>query len=305
MSLQTEKVVSTLNNLLNQTARIRKGTDAVYHCPVCNHYKRKLEINLLTGKYNCWVCGFSGVTFKSLLKKLQAGKEYYEILCNIKVKNTFSKEDKKILTLPESFKPLIKPSNDIEYKNALNYCLSRGITGYDIARYNIGYCDDGVFRNRVIIPSYDENGSLNFYSGRDYYNSKMKYRLCDSTKNVIGFELLINFNEPITLVEGPFDAFAVKYNVIPLFGKLLSEKLKIKILETKPPRINVLLDNDAIKESIKMCEFLYKNSINTYFINLDGKDPNEIGHEKTWQNIYSGVKIDESTIFRLKLSNKI
>ena len=179
MSLQTEKVISTLNNLLNQSARIRKGTDAVYHCPVCNHYKRKLEINLLTGKYNCWVCGFSGVTFKSLLKKLQAGKEYYEILCNIKIKNTSSKEDKKILTLPESFKPLIQPSNDVEYKNALNYCLSRGITGYDIARYNLGYCDEGIFRNRVIVPSYDEAGSLNFYSGRDYYNSKMKYRLCD------------------------------------------------------------------------------------------------------------------------------
>ena len=305
MSLQTEQVIVKLNNLLNQTAKIRKGTDAVYFCPVCNHYKRKLEISLTTGKYNCWVCGFSGVSFKSLLKKLKAGKEYYEVLCNIKIKNNDKKFEDKILSLPDSFKPLIQTSNDVEYKNALNYCLNRGITGYDIARYNIGYCDEGLFRNRIIVPSYDEFGSLNFYCGRDYYDSKMKYRLCDFTKNIIGFELFVNFNEPITLVEGPFDAFAVKYNVIPLFGKILSEKLKLKILETKPPRINVLLDNDAMKDSLKICEFLIKNNINTYLVNLDGKDPNELGHEKTWQSIVKSVKMDELTLFRLKLNNKL
>ena len=304
MSLQTEQVITTLNTLLNQSARIRKGTDAVYFCPVCNHYKRKLEVSLITGKYNCWVCGFSGVSFKSLLKKLHAGKEYYEKLCNLKIKAD-NKTVEKYLSLPETFKPLINQNNDVEYKNAIKYCLNRGLTAYDIARYNIGYCDGGVFRNRIIVPSYDEFGSLNFYCGRDYYDSKMKYRLCDSTKNIIGFELFSNFSEQITLVEGVFDAMAVKYNAIPLFGKMLSEKLKIKILETKPPRVNVLLDNDALKESIRICEFLIDHGINTYLINLEGKDPNEIGHEKTWQSILNGVRIDETKLFRLKLNNKL
>ena len=70
MLLYQEAIISILNKLLHQVPKIRKGTDAVYHCPSCKHYKRKLEINLHTGKYNCWVCGFSGTSFKSLFKKL-------------------------------------------------------------------------------------------------------------------------------------------------------------------------------------------------------------------------------------------
>ena len=50
--LKQETILATLNKLLNQSPRIRKGTDAVYFCPSCNHYKRKFEVNLDSGKYH-------------------------------------------------------------------------------------------------------------------------------------------------------------------------------------------------------------------------------------------------------------
>ena len=68
-------------------------------------------------------------------------------------------------------------------------------------KYNIGYCESGLFSNRVIIPSYDEDGKLNFFVGRDIYDSPMKYKNSSTTKDVVGFELFINWNEPIVLCE--------------------------------------------------------------------------------------------------------
>ena len=87
--LQQEKILNTLNKLLNQQPKIRKGTDAVYFCPKCHHAKRKLEISLTTGKYHCWVCGLSGMNLGTLLRKLNAPSEHYEILGEFKNHNNY------------------------------------------------------------------------------------------------------------------------------------------------------------------------------------------------------------------------
>jgi hypothetical protein len=123
----------------------------------------------------------------------------------------------------------------------------------------------------------------------------MKYRLCDFSKDIIGFEMLINFDEEVTLVEGQFDAIAVRRNCIPLFGKTLSKKLKYQLLESRPPRVNVLLDNDAVKGALKICSFLLKNNINVYLIQLDGKDPSILGFEKTWEAIRNASPVTFSS----------
>ena len=60
----------------------------------------------------------------------------------------------------------------------------------------------------------------------------MKYKNPPISRDVIVFDGMINWNEPITLVEGVFDSFSVKRNVIPLLGKFLLSKLKNKILKT-------------------------------------------------------------------------
>jgi DNA primase len=298
--------VEVISRLFKNKVTVQKGGQEIsVFCPSCKHYKKKLNINTSTGFYQCWVCGFSGKSFRSLLKKVKAPTEYYEVLCKNGPKHNLIKPDKTRLELPEEFHPLYKPSNNPSYKNALSYVIKRNISIHDIVRYNIGYCATGVFANRIIIPSYDMNGDLNFYSGRDFCNSYLKYRLCEGSKDIIGFEMFSNFNQPITLVEGPFDAFSVRYNVIPLFGKTLSKKLKLKLVQNKPPRVNVLLDNDALTSSIKICEFLISNNIDTHLVLLDGKDPNEIGHEKTWQSIENSVKIDERNLYRYKLTNKL
>lgn len=302
----------TLNRLFNQKAKIRKGTDAVYYCPHCHHYKRKLEVSLVTGKYNCWVCNFSGLSFRSLFKKMHASPEYYAILGEVEQMRSDGTEwninfdeliePKQYNSLPEEFKPLSVPTNDRHYQIALKYVLSRNITKYDILRYNIGYCSTGYYEYRIIIPSYDNEGHLNFFSARDYLGlTYMKYRLCSFSKNIIGNELLINFDEPITLVEGQFDAIAVRKNAIPLFGKNMSKKLKARLLESDVPRVNVLLDNDAYSDSVKICEYLIRNDIPTYWIKMEEKDPSVLGFEKTWEIINKTSQLEFDDLIKMKL----
>lgn len=313
MSLQQDTILSVLNKVLHQVPRIRKGTDAVYFCPKCHHYKKKLEVSLLTGKYNCWVCGFSGLNLGSLLKKLNAPRECYGLIGEIRktvpknaLENLFAeqKEVEEIHCLPDDFIPLYENgSKSVIRKHAMSYLKKRGISLVDIYRYNIGYCEKGQYKNRIVIPSYDVSGGLNFYSCRDFFDiSWLKYVNCEFNKNVIGFEMLTNFSEEITLVEGAFDAISVRRNAIPLFGKTLSDALKLKILIFRPPVVNVLLDNDALKDAIKICGFLLKNDITTRLITLTEKDASVLGYEKTWEHINNSKILEFTDLFKLKIA---
>ena len=124
----------------------------------------------------------------------------------------------------------------------------------------------------------------------------MKYRNSPTPKDVVGFELFINWDEPIVLCEGPFDAIAIKRNVIPLFGKTILSNLKRKIIEKKVKQVYISLDRDAILDSIKMVEDFMKNDIDVYFVNLPEKDPSDLGFEEG----YSTIKRNrENEIFRL------
>ena len=319
MLLYQTEVVTILNKALKQSAKIRKGTDAVYYCPVCKHYKRKLEINTVTGKYHCWVCGLSGTSLKTLFKKLGLSGEYLgQIYKNTETYRKLPQNDinaileifsekKSIpvesLVLPKEYRSFYDDELTLIGRHALQYLKSRNITKYDVLRYNIGYCEGGQFNGRVLIQSYDASGQLNFYSTRSIFeDAKMKYVNSFGSKDIIGFEMFVDYNQPITLVEGAFDAISVRNNAVPLFGKTLSNKLKSALISNKVQSVNIVLDNDALQDSIRISEFLLKNSIETKLVKLDGKDPSEIRFDKTWDIIDNCSVLDFESLFRLKIN---
>ena len=58
---------------------------------------------------------------------------------------------------------------------------------YDILRYRIGYCRKGPYSGKIIIPSYDENLSLNYFVARAYYEEdKWKNRKKYAKRNPYG-----------------------------------------------------------------------------------------------------------------------
>lgn len=314
--LVRSEIISLLNEVLGEKPRIRKGGgQVVYHCYKCHHTKKKMEVLLEEGEkfgiFSCWVCRHGGTVY-SLLKDNNATvsqmDRYYKLTEGIKTirkKRASKKKDDK-LCLPEDFIPLWQPkSKDIEYKNAIKYLKKRGLLWEDICRYNIGYCVDGDFAYHVIIPSYDADGELNYFIGRRYYDGEagvINYKKPKHDMNIIGFENLINWNEPIILVESPFNAITIRRNAIPMFGKYPSEKLIEKLIVNKVKEVYVFLDSDAANDILNVGAILTKWGIVSHFVKINGgKDPNEIGYKKSWECVKCADEMDEEFLFKQKM----
>ena len=303
------RIINLLNRVIGSNGRLlNKANEYMYWSPFVSHHKPKLQINIKTQKWHCWISNQGGHNLFQLFKKLKATKEQFDELSDIVGKpkrvNQSNLEDKKIVRLPKEFKPLWSDNGGIIRKHSLNYLKKRGIGFGDIIRYNIGYCEDGVYSNRIIIPSYNENGELNYFVGRDIYKGGMKYKNPPVSKDVIGFDLFVNWDEPIVLCEGVFDAIAIRRNAIPLFGKTIPKSLKMKIYEKKVKEIYILLDNDAIKDSIKITDDLMRNGINVYFVKLSEQDPSDMGFKKVINLIKNTKQTSFSDLMRMRLNGK-
>jgi DNA primase len=304
-----QALLSTINSVLGVGKKTSKGNYA-YHCPFCNHHKPKLEINLTENdkgeyKWHCWVCDKRGSSIPKLFKLVEAPKE------KIIEARTLSKfnsgkleitETTKMVELPEEFISLAKPDTNIEYKHAISYLKRRNITLNDIIKYNIGYCVSGKFSNCIIIPSYNEYGVLNYFTARNFdKNSTLKYKNPDISRDIIPFELFINWKLPIILCEGPFDALAIKRNVIPLLGKTIQKSLKKKLVKSEVQKIYIALDKDAMKQALTFCEELLNEGKEVYLVEMEDKDPSDMGFENFTKLIQTTQPLSFMDLFEKKL----
>ena len=276
------KIVNLLNRVLGDSGvKLKKQNEFMYWSPFITHHKRKLQVNIQTQKWHCWVSNTGGRNLFQLFKRVNASREQFKELVELVGEPKYSrvkKQDKKdLVRLPDEYKPLWNGGDGIVKRHALTYMYKRGFTDDDILKHNIGYCDEGKYSNRIIIPSYDSNGGLNFFVGRDFYKSKLKYLNSFTSKDVIGFDLFINWDEPIILCEGVFDAMSFKRNAIPLFGKTMSKRLHKKILQQKVKKVFLALDDDAQLDAMKISEKLMNEGIDVRKIDLKNGDPNDIG----------------------------
>lgn len=315
--LAQSELIGIFNDLLNQKAKLRKGgVQATFHCPFCadkNLATQKLEIAVggpRIGSYHCWRCDTKGKSFGTLLRKLNAPSSYRDAIFKLTgdIRLTRSQREYKddtILTLPPEFHPLSKPKQSIEYRNALAYLKRRKILREDILRYNIGYCESGEYENHIVIPSYDAEGKLNFFIGRRYYETDgaIPHKKPETDMNIVGFECFINYKEPINMCEGVFDAMAIRNNSVPLFGKYPSKRLREMMIVNGTKRVNMILDNDALKDAIKNYEILTREvpGVAVHLVKLNGKDPSVLGFEKTSELIRNSNEFDEEDLLRYEM----
>ena len=296
-------LVSLLETVLGRSKKT-SGNNMSFKCPLCNHYKHKLEIDLSTQFWHCWVCNAKGRKLYTLFKKINASITQLTDLGKqtdsyIPIKETVDSH----ATLPSEFQHILNGNkNNPEFRNALMYLKNRGISRQDIVRYNIGYCESGPYAKMLIIPSYDKDGKLNFFTGRSYYkDSSFKHKNPKISKDIIGFELFINWDKPITIVEGVFDAIAVKRNAIPLFGKIILDELKKKIIEKNVSDVYISLDKDARAKALDICQYFTDNGINVYLVELDEEDPSELGYKRMLEIQADTIPISGSMLMLKKM----
>jgi len=302
-----ELLVNLASSVLGSGKRTARGNRA-FNCPFCHHHKPKLEVNFTENKkgynpWHCWVCNTKGRYLSTLFKKADASSEQFQELksfnkTGFEVENTIVKTT---LKLPKEFLTILE-SKDIIAKHALVYLKNRGITKDDIEKYNIGYCDSGRYAKMIIIPSYDNQGNLNYFTGRSFQKeSYIKYKNPEVSRDIIPNEHLINWNLPLIICEGMFDAIAIKRNAIPLLGKNIQSTLMKKIVTSTIKKIYIALDKDAQKQSLDFCKKFIDEGKEVYLVELDDKDPSEMGFSQFTNLIQQTFPLTYSDLMEKKI----
>ena len=251
------------------------GEEHLFHCPKCNHHKLKLSVNIEKGVFKCWICDYSGTKVSPLIRRYAPSfyADWRELEGEIdlaKYDTIFAEEIEdppQVIDIPENFQTLTGKKTKLK-KKALNYLYSRGFSDLDILRWKIGFCNYGEYRDRIIVPSFDHLGNLNFFIARTYTDDWAKYKNPNASKDIIFNDLNVDWDDDILLVEGVFDAMKCK-NAIPLLGSTLREKSKLfqKICERKP-NIYLALDEDAKEKEYKIAKKLREYNIKAKTISI-------------------------------------
>lgn len=246
-----------------------------FDCPSCAEQdkgkgKHKLAVNYKKNIFRCWVCGLENNMHGKIpyLIKRYGNKNILKDYKLLKPDNDYVRNFKEVtptkVELPKGFTKLTQDNSDkFNFESAYKYLKDRGITDEMIEYYGIGYTVVGKYHDRIILPSYDEFGDVNYFVARAWDKWKSpKYLNPVAEKELIIFnEEKINWDSTIYLVEGAFDHITIP-NSIPLLGKMLPEKLKYLLHTKAKSKVIILLDEDAYSDAVEIYKDL--NSGNLY-----------------------------------------
>ena len=262
---EVEVLVELLSDVLGAPHQHYESKGQIsFDCPVCaaekglenGDGKGNLEINYSRHVYKCWACGETlgtqgplGKLFDKFATKKQ--KKVYEL---IKPEELKQEEKKKVrLRLPQGF-TTFKDSNPrfIPHIEAYNYLKSRGITDEIIEKFKIGYTATGDYAYRIVVPSYDTEGILNYFVARAWVPKKMKYKNPPVPKDEIIFnEGVVDWKKDVYLCEGVFDSFFLP-NPIVMLGKKMSKLLFETLYLKAEGNIIICTDGDAFTDGVKL-----------------------------------------------------
>jgi DNA primase len=305
--MQRERKLIALRRALDQQGH-QKGEEIVFFCPKHGHRTDRkygqLGVNLESDNFNCFVCGWKGRDILPLLRLKGDTADSREYAEEIRPDAEKPKKEYDDVRLPREFRPLAREYRSPWYRMAANYLASRGLDERDILVYKLGYCEDGDYRNRIIVPSFDSRGELNFFVGRSFLSDTMKYKHGVFCKDIIFNDYLIDWDSPVTLVEGVFDAMRIGGNSIPLLGVFLNPESQLfkKIVE-RQKLVYVALDADAKDKQFKIMRSLNEHGVAVGCVNVASsgfKDPGEMPREK-FETIKLNSMIVSSAVDMLKM----
>ena len=277
--MNKKEAIKILHEVIGDHRQTSKN-EHYFKCPACDHYKHKLAINLDKNAFHCWICDYRGRNIRRLVRRFGSYSQLqkWDGITDRTDLERFAdlfmepvhREDKSKVELPEEFVSLCSESIPATGIYALRYLEKRGIAKADILKWKIGYCFSGEYRNRIIVPSFDDEGDCSYFIARSYTGDSYKYKNPRASKDIVFNELFINWNEDLVLVEGVFDAL-VAGNSVPILGSTLrsNSDLVRKIVLNDTP-IYVALDPDARKKENRIIQTLLRYDIELYKIDVSG-----------------------------------
>lgn len=295
----TEEKLVFIKRFFGAAHLMSDGINAHVMCPSCGKSpkKKKFVIRLDNDLCHCFVCGLKSKNLGNILSKFfgrEVASQYRQMFLGND--NTFEEglaEER--LILPTDFRLLSENmlSSDPDLKAAIKYLRHRGIPEKDFWYYKFGISFEGAFKRRVIMPSFDCEGNLNFFTARSYDDSHyMKYHNAKVNKTQIIFnEINIDWSKKLTLVEGPFDLVKSNSNSTCLLGSSLSRESLLfeKITKNKIPVV-LALDSDAQFKMIKIANLLYDYNVQVEIMSLGDKEDVGEMSKKEFSEAYYDAK---------------
>lgn len=257
------------------------GINFDVRCPICapnDPAKKKLSIRTDNDANHCWVCGWKARSLVPLLRKYGTQEHlnaYRELTGHGGKYDLITADVEKLqkVELPKDFR-LLTLANDMDpdVKAAWRYVYSRGLTDRDAWYFKFGISDEHRWKRRVIMPSFDDDGNLNYFVARAIdKDRKPKYDNPDVDKNPVVFnEINIDWSKRLVLCEGPFDMVKCPENSTALLGSDLDERHEIlnKILLHNTP-VALALDGDMWdKKTPKIVKKLQEYDIDVVVVDV-------------------------------------
>jgi hypothetical protein len=177
-----------------------------------------------------------------------------------------------IVEMPPNFHTL---TGNCKFKAPLRYLEGRDISRRDILKWKIGFCSDGPFKGRIIIPSFNENGDLNYFIARTFTDDYRRYKNPPVSRDIVFNELYVDFDKEVTIVEGAFDAVKAD-NAVPILGSTIRETSRLfkKIIQNNTP-VLLALDPDAKYKANNIKKLFFKYGIEVRELQYD--DERDVG----------------------------
>jgi len=290
------------------------GHEKLFFCPKCKHHKKKLSVNLDKDAFKCWICDFSGKSIRRLVLRYgnyvqqKSWNELSGVVEITEYEKIFLTEENieektEPITLPSEFQTLCNKDLSLTSLPARRYLKDRGVNREDILFWKIGYAVSGEYAGRIIIPSFNLDGKIDYFIGRTYEGDWKRYLNPPIPKDIIFNELYVDWNSDITIVEGVFDAIKAK-NAIPILGSTLREGSRLfRELIRNDPAIYIALDPDAERKAEKLIGTLLSYDAEVYKIEIPfGKDVGDMTHEEYLERKKEAKLIKDRDYF---LINKI
>jgi hypothetical protein len=296
----------------------RGPKNAAFRCPFCakeGTHKKKFVIRIADDTCHCWVCDFKSRSLVPLLKKIAPEKlaEYVEKFYTGNKKVVEEVVANQIL-LPTNFQLLPLAIKDPDTRAVWRFLEKRGLSEKDIWKNRLGISSEKRWYRRVIFPSFDVEGNLNFFSARTIDADVFpKYDTPPADKLPIIFnELFVDWTKELVLCEGPFDAIKCGDNVVPLLGSSLSEESYLfeKIVINRTP-VALALDADMFDTKTPIiAKKLQEYTIPVRVVRVQ-TDPGDMTHEDfalalknaeepNWKNVMTN-KLKKATSVSLSL----
>ena len=267
--VENQEIHDILENVFDNVKGLHMSDQVQINCPKCQEReglsygdgKYNLEINTRIKRFRCWKCDDPpfqgrlgrlikryGLSTDYALYKVYAGNEDDDFGVSVD-----DEEEVTPIVLPEEFISISDVNLNIrEHYEAYEYLVTERKLDIELLkRFNVGFCTKGKYYGRIIVPSYDRNGVLNYFISRLYTKEswRTKYENPEENKKKIIYnESRIKWDSTIFLVEGAFDMLSIPINTIPVLGKNMSDALLDKLRIFKP-NIIIVLDPDAVKNA--------------------------------------------------------